>query len=401
MDEAFNTEDFDAEILNKLIDKKKSRLCLKQSLLKLKNLDVNELFDDEYLFKINYLDTELFLSISLGDEKNFGVDIYLTDEQSIYLRDTFDSEDYMIPPPGSESLYRIELIDAKDIEPYDRLYLHEFLGNNISKTNNLLGYTIRPGYDKYYIDNVTFDYLAYVLKRFSNELEKNLSLYYDRYKENLYPVMNFDSKKTITLFYDDVYVPKFEYKKFKYHKGIVNDLKDKEKIDDTLYIISRFMPIPDERGLKPLLIFFIYENGKRSITKYINNDRHKYKEIFFGMLYDVLSENGVPKKVIFDFRDFYYIASRTLEVLNVDVVLNTKNDLATKNFEEALEEISNMTNGEEELDDVSYFNLFVEGASILVGKLIEEYSIDENEMDLEIDDNDEEIEEELDNKIPQ
>ena len=366
-----------------------------------KNKEYFEVFKDYKIFCVYFMEIPVYVSFRYDDTlKRYGMDIFTTQPQLEYFFDAYNSTSLNIPPYGSEEVFRFELVDKSQLDHFELVYLTLEAGTNIKNEGNLIPYSFEAGYDKDMANPFEFGIVYKALNVINNALNKH----FDEILENLNKnecVNFFVDIKTFRctyITYGELYPIFIERRCHNYNKAIVKEFKDTPKIDDTLYVVARYLPIINkDTGIRPLLIIFIYEHKKKYITKYIKDSKEEYKDIFMGMLYDLLSEEGLPKKILFDFREFYYASITTLKRIGVTGVLDTLHDFTTDHFEDALGEIFTMINSEYIEEDEMY-NLLIEGASMLTNKLIEEIKKGNILLNSEEDEEDKDIEELDDNQ---
>ena len=352
---------------------------LKEYYLKIRQL-LNNFSKKDYWDTFNqsdffcFYDEEPIYITFLIDDGVKCLDIFMLDNQLEYLYDFVYSSSINIPPYGAENFYRLELKDKSKLDNYERLYLDLEVQTKVYAEGNLIPYLYEAGYDRDITYGYFFEVVYKLLKVLENLVNKELDNVYDMFQKDncVYIYSDFKSSR-YNYFQNYDFEPPFIKRRCKtYNSQMVHELKDIKRVDDNCYIIARYLPFIDkDTTIRPLLVIFIYENKKITITKYIKDEKPNYGDIFLGMLYDLLSENGLPKKCYFDFREFYYAAFTTLKHLNIDATLDTLEDYTTNYFEEALEEIFTLATSEY-LDEDEMYNILVEGVSIFTAKLFTE-----------------------------
>ena len=300
----------------------------------------------------------------------FGVNFYLYDEQIRYLNDIISSFSSLIPPFGFENYYRIELVDEKDMLDYEKIFYKKCQKMRINKTDNIISYTYEIGIDPEPINYYQLTIIENVLSHFVKALRKKISEICNNLKDSRRISIVFNKNKIENIIYDGFFFEDIpDPRKKRYNKEIYEEFKEQKTTDEICYVISRFLPISND-GIKPLLVFFIFEKSKKTITKYINDNVIHHADIFMGILYDLISDEGLPKEMKFDNRIFYYASYTTLSRLNVSLVLDTQEDYATEKFEDTISEISLMAQ-QDNLKMDELFNLIIEGVTLTTAKLTE------------------------------
>lgn len=348
---------------------------IRKILNKFKEKEYFDTFKEYNMFAVWFMEIPIYISLRYDElSKRYGIETFINQEQQEYFFDMINSNNLNIPPYGAESYLRLELADKSSLDHYELIYLNLEVQTKILSEGNLIPYSYEAGYDRDMASGFEFGALYEALNIIDKELDKDFTHIYELFEKNesvnfFVSVPSFRCKYITA---GELYPLFINRRCHNYNKAIVKEFINEEKIDDTCYVVARYLPIINkDTGIRPLLIIFIYEHKKKYITKYIKDSKEEYPDIFMGMLYDLISEEGLPNKFFFDFRDFYYASITTLKRLGVKSVLNTLEDFTTDHFEDALSEIFSMINSEYIEEDEMY-NLLIQGASMLTSKLLDE-----------------------------
>lgn len=352
---------------------------LQKNLIEIKNNDYYDYFNNLFIFNVN-LDTydNYIMFEKVGNR--LGLNIFMYNDQIRYLNDYLRSNNALIPPFGFECYYRVELVNLADMFDYEKAY-YEKIGVKLQEEDNIVTYEYTIGYDGAPIFSFEIGEVDYIVHLFTKTLKRKLVEICDNKEDYELISFYYIADKLCEIDYGpfEPYIKKPRFKN--YNKAIYNELKDHKRLDDSCYVISRFLPISN-KGVKPLLVFFIFEKAKKPITKYINDEVETHSDIFMGMLYDLMSEYGLPNEMIFDNRIFYVASYTTLKKLGVKPILNTTDDFATERFEDTISEISLMASQENiNLDEL--FNLIIEGVTLTTAKLTDNFNFSSEEPDEE------------------
>ena len=134
----------------------------------------------------------------------------------------------------------------------------------------------------------------------------------------------------------------------------VNEYKNKGISNDTIYVLSSYLPIILEGSLiRPLLVIFYSPFNEKINVHSLTNKPKDYKNIIWSILDEVFTNNGIPSKIVFSNRYLYGVVRNTLKELNIECVYDFKiqdsdliNQNIRNNMQDAIARIYNQSNDE-------------------------------------------------------
>jgi len=240
---------------------------VKDILKKLYKKDCFSMFSAKDLF---YLMDEKTRGILLFSDHMYqdghGIQMFLNNTGLNYLHDLLSEED---PAPATyfySDCHFLAFVPRKDLLPDDIKF---FKDNKIRiyEDNNLLPIRFKEGYGKTIMSKKdlsdSLNYLFYTYALISNEKE-DLSLAFER---DLTPIAIFDNQAmSYTCHYTGL--PNLEQmpKNKKVNYNLVDDLKDKEFVDDVCYIFHSYFPVKNtnESAYKTIVLAYYV---KRKVYK--------------------------------------------------------------------------------------------------------------------------------------
>jgi len=293
---------------------------VKDILKKLYKKDCFSMFSAKDLF---YLMDEKTRGILLFSDHMYqdghGIQMFLNNTGLNYLHDLLSEED---PAPATyfySDCHFLAFVPRKDLLPDDIKF---FKDNKIRiyEDNNLLPIRFKEGYGKTIMSKKdlsdSLNYLFYTYALISNEKE-DLSLAFER---DLTPIAIFDNQAmSYTCHYTGL--PNLEQmpKNKKVNYNLVDDLKDKEFVDDVCYIFHSYFPVKNtnESAYKTIVLAYYV---KRKVYKMELFDccPEKIEQSFYGFFDELIDEFGRPLTVLFNHRYLYSIANKTLKNLNIE-----------------------------------------------------------------------------------
>lgn len=249
----------------------------------------------------------------------FGIQLFYTPDGFNYVHDILTTaEQATVTLCDCDSLCAM-FVSKADLKEEEVAFLKK---NNIRimEANNLLFYRYKPGYvQKLASDKelgVILSHLEYLDSIIPNEFEDLKECF----KEGNAAValMNLEEMQ-----YAMVYRPlpflETKIKKEKANIAFIEEFKDSTYIDDECYACASYIPVSiRESGIRPLLVYFYFPNSNKHYFRYILEGPKDYKNVYYGILYEVFTQIGVPTKMIFNNRAIYSLVNNTITKMNIE-----------------------------------------------------------------------------------
>ena len=296
----------------------------------LKSFDKNEYWTKfssaDIFYIINGKNKALFTFVEQFFGDSFGCQLFFNNKGFNYVHDilTVNSENVMTLC-DCDCLCCL-LVNKDELKEEEKAYLKK---NKIKimKTHNLLIYRFEEGHIQRPANKkeigLLLDYLSFLKSIINNELEDILEAY--RNGNVAFTLMD-----NVNYEYSIIYrpLPNLETfpKQTKVNQQLVDEFKNKVYIDDDCYVFTSYAPTAvKETGVRPLMLSFYYSNSSKVEYHYIIDSPKEYKEKIFGILYNVLENNDIPCKMIFNNRLIYTYLVKTLKSLNVECEFTREN----------------------------------------------------------------------------
>lgn len=258
-----------------------------------------------------------FVEQFFGDA--YGCQLFFTKEGLNYVHDILTTNvDGVVSMCDCDSLCAI-LIPKAELKEEEITFLRKNR-LRITEANNLIIYRFKPGHVQSFATEkeikILMQHLEYLASIIPNEFEDIK----EAFKQNNSVIALMEPEK---FQYAVVYrpLPYLESmpKKCKANLNFIENFKDCVYIDDECYCFASYIPVTiKETGVRPLVIYFSYSQSQKHYFKYILEDPKEYKDIFFGILYDVFTNIGVPTKMIFNHRGLYSLAINTISLMHIE-----------------------------------------------------------------------------------
>lgn len=310
-------------------------------------------FDDNSFFN-TYSSADLFLNIFHNKKRyifsfinNFleisvGIQLFLNNNGFNYVHDILTlNGDNMIVAGKMDSLCAVYL-DKEYLTKDDIDYIHN-MGYRIKKEKNLVIFRYELGYMKRYAN-----------KKELNELLENIEFIYSFVKDDnnfidsmsafeteRMPISFIDNKR---LEYTTTFLPipnlSVMPRKLPVNNQVVEEFKNIQFTGETCYMFCAYTPlIIQETGVRPLLLYFYFQERNKVVFKYITDSPKEYKNYIFGILDDVFNKEGLPEKIYMNDRSFYSYLAKTLKELNIEYELLLEDNDVDLNILNAVEKL--------------------------------------------------------------
>lgn len=290
----------------------------------------------------------LFTFVEQFFEDSFGCQLFFNYKGLNYVHDVLTAES-----PDVVTIYDCDSICAIFV---DKCNLKEeeikFLKDNkikIMQEKNLFFYRFEQGYKQRLCNDkeikIYLTYLELISSIISNEYNDIIEAF-----ENTYATVIIMDKQNFE--YSIIYrpLPYLETipRAMKANVEFADEFKNGTYINDDSYFFTSYVPVVvKETNIRPLIIYCYFPKLNRHYFKYLINEPKEYKNLLFGILYDVFTEIGVPVKMIFNNRDIYSLLRKTLDLLNIDNVFlredyktdSNVNDFLTKIYQSNQDEL--------------------------------------------------------------
>jgi len=308
-------------------------------------------FDDKDFFQA-YSSADLFLNIFFKNRKyifsfinNFletsvGVQLFLNKNGFNYVHDilTLNSEN-MLLAGKMDSLCAVYL-NKELLTDEDKDYIHK-MGYRVKKEKNLVVYRYELGFMKRYASKKEMQELIDNCEFIYSIASDNYGDLVAAFEENKVPVSIIDPRR---LEYTMSFLPipnlSVMPKKLPVNKEVVEEFKNIQYTGEECYMFCAYTPlIIQENGIRPLLIYFYFQERNKVVFKYITDSPKEYKNYIFGILDDVFNKEGLPEKMYINDRYFYAYLANTLKELNIEYELLLEDNDVDMNLLSAVERL--------------------------------------------------------------
>ena len=269
------------------------------------------------------------------------------------------------------------LVSKEKLTEEDKKFLSK---NNvrIKEENNLIIYRFKKGFAQRTVtDNelkMVFERLNYLDSIISNENNDIKSAF----EKGLSVVAYVDLANYL---YSLSYVPlpflEHNPKTKPINDNFVLEHKDEAFVNDECYLFTSYLPIIiKENGVRPLLVYFYYNDSNRSYLKFIVDEPKNYSEYIFGILDEVFLKIGKPLKLIFNNRDFYYYSLKTLNALQIECERTDSYEYVDDNISSVISQVFEKTN-DDVIEKESAVLLLMETLTNILNELDSEIASEE------------------------
>lgn len=280
--------------------------------------------------------------------ESYGLQFFTNNDGFNYVHDIFTSENPdMITIGDCDSICAI-LVSKENLNQKEIAFLKENK-IRIKEENNLLIYRFKKGFGQRMATDKELSMVVERLGYLTSIIENEYNDIIKAFNDNLSVVAYVDLQMFM---YHTNYVPLpyLEHNPgFKKEKeDFVLEYKDKMYYNDDCYVFTSYLPIViKETGVRPLLVYFYYNNTSKSYIKFIIDEPKDYKQCIYGILDDVFTTIGMPTKMIFNNRDLYYICAKTLKKLNIECEKTDNNEYVDDNVSQVVAKLYEKTQDEE------------------------------------------------------
>lgn len=311
--------------------------------------------------------------------ESYGIQFFINTDGFNYVHDIFTSKNPdMISIGDCDSICAI-LVSKENLTDDDKKFLQDNKAR-IKEENNLIIYRFKKGYAQRIANTselkMVLEKLSYLSSIISNEYNEIL----DAFKEGLSVVSYVDLEQYL---YHVSYLPlPFLEKNPKFkpiNNDFINEYKNKPFINDECYLFTSYLPIIiKETGVRPLLLYFYFNNSNKSFLKFIVDEPRTYYDYIFGILDDVFLNVGKPTKITFNNRDFYYYSAKTLNMLQIECERTDNNDYVDDNISNVISQVFEKTN-DDVIEKESAVLLLMETLTNIINELDIENNNEDND----------------------
>lgn len=316
----------------------------------------------------------------------FGIQLFYTPDGFNYVHDILTTaEQATVTLCDCDSLCAM-FVSRADLKEEEISFLRK---NNIKimESNNLLFYRYKPGYvQKMATDkelDVVLNHLEYLDSIIPNEFEDLKECF----KEGNAAValMNLEEMQ-----YAMVYRPlpflETKLKKEKANIAFIEEFKDSTYIDDECYACASYIPVSiRESGIRPLLVYFSFPKSNKHYFKYILEGPKDYKNVYYGILYEVFTQIGIPTKIIFNNRAIYSLVNKTITGMNIENSFIRENIDVDMNVSDFIAKLYRRTN-QDFIEDEAFLKDLLETMTSALNAMIYDDEYYDSESDEEFED---------------
>ena len=293
-------------------------------------------------FFMNIFGKKKYLFSFLSDiyENSNGIQIFNNDNGFNYIHDVLSiKDDNMIVAGRLDSVIAVYV--DKDFLNKDEIdYIHK-MGFKLKKEKNLLIFRYEIGMAKRFANKKEMNDLIKNCEFIKSLLEDNFTDIVSAFETERMPISIIDE---IKYEYHTMYLPlpnlQVMPRKLPINNQVYEDFKNIQFTGDECYMFVAYTPlIIKETGVRPLLIYFYFQEKNKVIFKYITDNYKEYKNYIFGILDEVLNKEGLPEKLYLNDRKFYSFLYKTMESLNVEVELLLEDNVVDDNLLDAVERL--------------------------------------------------------------
>lgn len=280
--------------------------------------------------------------------ESYGLQFFTNNDGFNYVHDIFTSENPDMITIGDCDSICVILVSKENLTEKEKTFLKENK-IKIKEENNLLIYRFKKGYGQRLANDKELLMIVERLGYLTSVIENEYSDVIKAFNDNLSVIAYVDLQMFM---YHTNYapLPYLEHNpSFKKEKeDFVLEYKDKTYYNDDCFVFTSYLPIViKENGVRPLLVYFYYNNTSKSYIKFILDEPKDYKQCIYGILDDVFSNIGMPTKMIFNNRDLYYICAKTLKKLNIECEKTDNNEYVDDNVSQVVAKLYEKTQDEE------------------------------------------------------
>lgn len=261
----------------------------------------------------------LFTFVEQFFKDAYGVQLFSTTDGFNYVHDILTTaEQSTVTLCDCDSICAI-FVSRNDLKEEEI----NFLKSNkirIMETNNLLIYRYQPGYNQRLVTDKELQTLLNHLEYLDSIIPNEYEDLKECFKEGNTAVclMNLEEMQYAMVYRPLPYL-ETKIKLEKINVQFVEEFKDTHYVDDECYACISYIPVSiRESGIRPLLVYFSFPKLNKHYFKYILQGPKEYKNVYFGILYEVFTEIGVPIKMIFNNRAIYSLVNKTISALNIE-----------------------------------------------------------------------------------
>ena len=237
----------------------------------------------------------------------YGIQLFFNQDGLNYVHDIVSYEDpIFITVADCDSLCLV-LLPRENLSEDDIKYLKNNKVN-IKEENNIIIYRFKRGYGRTYANIKEMTILLDKLNLLNAVIPNEYDSIIEAFNKELAVISIVDTAKYVyTNFYKPLpYLESISISK-KINIDFVNEYKNKGISNDTIYVLSSYLPIILEGSLiRPLLVIFYSPFNEKINVHSLTNKPKDYKNIIWSILDEVFTNNGIPSKIVFSNRYLYH-----------------------------------------------------------------------------------------------
>ncbi len=321
-----------------------------------------------------------FIEQFFGDA--YGCQLFFNKRGFNYVHDILTTQSEMVV-----SLYDCDSLCAVLI-PKKELRLEEerFLRENhirITENDNLLFYRFEPGHLQRFANNkellLMLRYLNYLESVIKNEFKDIV----EAFKNGLTVISLMDTDAyEYSVLYEGLPLLERNFRKSKGNTEFVEEFRNKPFIDEECYFFASYLPlVSKETRIRSMILYFYFSKSHRHYFKYFISDPKEYKNLIFGILYDVFTEVGKPVKLFFNNREFYALVENTIQQLHIEHHFLRESETVDSNMAELIARVYQQTEENEIIEEESLVQVLMDA---ITGALNELTNQGEENFDLSL-----------------
>lgn len=308
-----------------------------------------------------------FLDSFFGE--SYGIQFFINNDGFNYVHDIFTSKNPdMISIGDCDSICAV-LASKENLSFEDKEFL-KACHARIKEENNLIIYRFKRGYAQRIANEdelkIILERLSYLDSLITNEYKDII----DAFEKGLSVVSYVNLEKYL---YNVSYLPLPYLEKNPKLKPVnedfLNEYLNHSFLNDECYLFTSYLPIiVKETGVRPILLYFYFNDSNKSFLKFIIDEPKSYYEYIFGILDEVFAKYGKPIKMIFNNRDFYYFTKKTLSKLDIECEKTFNNEYVDENISTVISKIFEKT-GDEVIEKESAALILIETLTNVINEL--------------------------------
>ncbi len=310
--------------------------------------------------------------------ESYGLQFFINTDGFNYVHDILTSKNPdMISIGDCDSICAV-LISKENLSEEDK----KFLSMNkarVKEENNLIIYRFKKGYAQRIANEneikMVLERMSYLSSIISNEFDDIINAF-----QNGLSVVSYVDLKECVYQLSYIPLPYLEHNpKYKpVNNNFIEEYKNKTFISDECYMFTSYLPIViKETSVRPLLLYFYFNESKKSFLKFIVDDPKTYYDYIFGILDEVFLKIGKPTKITFNNRDFYYYSAKTLNSLQIECERTDNNDYVDNNISTVISQVFEKTN-DDVIEKESAVLLLMETLTNVINDLEDEDNEEDN-----------------------